>query len=311
MNYRWLFLLVPGFLSCRADKAPRAKQYITENVVVIVVDGPRYSETWGDGTYANIPNRGALLSQGVLLDHFSNNGVTLTNPGHTAIATGNYDPVANDGSELPHHATIFQCWLQQTKSASTKSCIIASKDKLHILANSQADGYANLYESYSDCGVNGNGTGGYRSDSITQAHVLHTLQVLKPRLLLVNFKDPDAYGHANNYAGYLAAIQQTDAYIATIWNYLQSDPQYKDKTTLIVTNDHGRHLDGISNGFVSHGDGCDGCRHIEFFAISPDFRKNQVIHTAYEQIDITATISELLHIPLPDGKGRVISEVFL
>lgn len=311
MNYASCFILLLVLASCRADKAPKAKTYLTKNVVVIVVDGPRYSETWGDPSHANIPYRSALLSEGVLLDHFSNNGVTLTNPGHTAISTGNYDPIANDGSELPHHPTIFQCWLQSTHQIYTSSCVIASKDKLHILANSQADGYFNVYEPYNDCGVNGNGTGGYRPDSVTQAHVLHTLQVLKPRLLLVNFKDPDVNGHANNYPGYLAAIQQTDAYIAAIWNYLQSDPQYANTTTLIVTNDHGRHLNGIADGFVSHGDGCDGCRHIEFFAISPDFKKNQVIHTAYEQIDITATISELLHIPLPDGKGKIMRDVFL
>ena len=38
---------------------------------------------------------------------------------------------------------------------------------------------------------------------------------------------------------------------------------YKDKTTLIVSNDHGRHIDS-KGGFQNHGDDCAGCRHIEF-----------------------------------------------
>jgi hypothetical protein len=310
MTKSWtiLILLLAAF-SCTADKVP-VRNYETRYVVIIVVDGPRWSETWGDPTHANIPYRSALLAEGVLLEQFYNNGTTLTNPGHTAISTGNYDPVANDGSELPHHPTIFQCWLRESGAPAETACVIASKDKLQILANSQAASYYNNYPIYSDCGVNGNGTGGYRSDSITHAHTLQILQTLHPRLLLVNYKDPDVYAHAGNYAGYLAAIQKTDAYIAEVWAAVQSDPALKDKTTLIVTNDHGRHLNGVSNGYISHGDGCGGCRHIELFALSPDFKKNAVMQVPYEQIDITSTIAEMLHIPLPDAKGRVMTELF-
>ncbi|WP_238555152.1 hypothetical protein [Chryseobacterium sp. P1-3] len=79
---------------------------------------------------------------------------------------------------------------------------------------------------------------------------------------------------------------------------------------MIVSNDHGRHLDA-KGGFKSHGDGCEGCRHIEFFAIGPDFKKNTIITTGnYEQIDITSTIAELLRFPLQYGKGKVIKDAF-
>jgi hypothetical protein len=306
----WTIITVfVALLSCTADKVP-ARSYITRYVVVIVVDGPRWSETWGDPYHANIPYRGALLAEGVLADQFYNNGATFTNPGHTAITTGNYDPIANDGSELPHHPTIFQLWLKEYGQPAGTACIITSKDKLHVLANSQAAGFHNSYTPFSDCGVNGNGTGGHRPDSVTQAHALQVLNTLHPRLMFIGFKDPDIYAHAGNYAGYLAAIQKTDVYIAEIWAVIQSDPTLKDKTTLMVTNDHGRHPAGISNGYISHGDGCDGCRHIEFFALSPDFKQNALIHTPYEQIDITSTIAEMLHIPLPDGQGKVMTELF-
>jgi len=311
MNY---FLPVCGFLllvsSCKSDKVAGKDSFVTQNVVVIVVDGPRYTETWGDSTHANIPNRYALLAEGVLADQFFNNGNTITNPGHIAISSGNYDYVANDGSELPHFQTLFQAWLNEHPEEDTTSCcFIASKDKLHILANDPV-GVAGNRKPYSDCGVNGNGTGGYRSDSVTQAHVLTALQTLRPRLMLVNFKDPDSYGHMGDFSGYLAAIQQTDAYVAAIWNYLQSDPFYKDKTTLIVTNDHGRHTNGISTGFTSHGDGCEGCRRIEFFALSPDFKQGAIVFTPYEQTDISATIAKMLGLPFPSGSGEVMTELF-
>jgi len=309
-----LFLgLILFLVTCR-DKTTVVSNlpvYKTKHVVVIVIDGPRYSETWGDPTREHIPVRNGLLTQGVLVEPFSNNGVTLTNPGHSAVSTGNYDPIANDGSELPHNPSMFQSMLRFTNKPAYKAYVVASKDKLFVLSNSQYPGYQNVFRPYFDCGVNQNGTGGYRADSITYQHVIAVLQTKKPDLLLINFKDPDTYGHMADSLGYLAAIEQTDAYVGMIWDYLQNDPYYKDQTTLIVTNDHGRHLNGVSSGYVSHGDGCAGCRKIEFFAISPDFKQNVVVQTPYEQIDIPSTISELMHFPLPYGKGHVMRDVFL
>jgi len=305
----WLACCTLLLFSCTSEKVSSKEEFLTKNVVIIVVDGPRYTETWGDSTHANIPYRYALLSEGVLAGQFFNNGTTLTNSGHAAISSGNYEYIANDGSELPHYETLFQAWLNAyPEEDSTKCCFIASKDKLHILANDPVGVQGNR-RPYSDCGVNGYGTG-YRTDSVTQARVLTAFQTLQPRLLLVNFKDPDYYAHMGNYSGYINGIRKTDEYVNAIWTYLQSDPFYKDNTTLIVTNDHGRHPNGISNGFVGHGDGCAGCRRIELFVLSPDFKKGQVIQTPYEQIDISATIARLLGLSFPSGTGRVMTDLF-
>ncbi|HQK98709.1 MAG TPA: sulfatase, partial [Bacteroidia bacterium] len=85
---------------------------------------------------------------------------------------------------------------------------------------------------------------------------------------------------------------------------------YKDQTTLIVTNDHGRHTAGHLDGFVSHGDSCDGCRHVELFGIGPDFKKNYVTDWHYEQIDISNTVAELMGFYMPTSKGKVIKNIF-
>lgn len=306
----FLVLLLFVLSTCTHDKTP-VLDYKTENVIIIVIDGPRYSETWGDPLRVNIPVRDSLLAQGVLVTNFRNNGATLTNPGHAAICTGNYENISNDGTQLPYYPSIMQFWLKQTANPSAKCAVIASKDKLHILSNCLYAGMDNQYNPSIDCGVNGNGTGGYRPDSITFQHVIMALGSSQPGLMLVNFKDPDYYGHQGDWASYLQAIRTTDQYVGLIWEYIQNDPHYKDKTTLIVTNDHGRHPEGVSNGYLSHGDGCDGCRHIEFFALSPDFKKNIELSVVYEQIDIPATVSELLHFPFPYGTGEVMKKIFL
>ena len=306
-----LFTVLLVFVfSCSSDKVA-LRQYQTENVIIIMIDGARYSETWGDPMRVNIPVRDSLAEFGVLLTHFANEGPTYTVPGHTAVCTGNYQSIQNNGAQFPDNPSIFQIWLKNTTDPYTKCCIIASKDKLHVLSNCVDTDYQNQYRPYFNCGVNGDGTGGYRQDITTLQIAMNTFDEQQPKLMLIAFKDPDYYGHQNDYQNYIKAIRKTDQYIGDIWKYIQNSPHYKDKTTLIVTNDHGRHLDAVLNGFVGHGDDCEGCRHIEFLALSPDFKKNVQLNNYYDQVDISATIAELLHFPFYTGKGNVMKEMFI
>lgn len=297
-------------IACTHDKVSPYREYQSQNVIVVVVDGPRYSETWGDPLRINIPVRDSLSNYGVLLTNFRNLGDTYTIPGHTAICTGNYQSIANDGSESPYYPSFFQDWLKTTNEINTKCGIVGSKDKLRVLSNCLYSDYQNSYRPFFNCGVNGDGTGGYRADSITLEIALNTLTLNQPRLMLIAFKDPDYFGHQSDSIGYINAIRKTDQYIGVIWDYIQNSSNYKDKTTLIVTNDHGRHLDGVSGGYTSHGDNCEGCRHIELFALSPDFKSNVQLGTAYDQLDISATIKEMLHFPFYTGKGKVMDDLF-
>ena len=303
----FFLLLLTG--ACRRDEPNRnIPEFATRKVIIVVVDGVRWSESWGDSTRANIPVRDSLLQYGVLITNFRNNGVTLTNPGHTAICTGNYDPIANDGTEIPHFPGLLQTYVKYTQKDNS-TWVTSSKDKLWILSKTSYPGF-DSYPVNVDCGVNGDGTGGYRSDSITYQHIFDQLSTGLPELMVINFKDPDVKGHQGDSLGYIAAIQKTDQYIGGIVAFIQQHPAYQDQTTLIVTNDHGRHLPGVSNGYISHGDGCEGCRHTEFFAISPDFKQGVSLSGTREQIDISSTVAYMLHLPWMYGKGKVMYELF-
>ncbi|AKK72903.1 sulfatase [Chryseobacterium gallinarum] len=309
--FMYLILSVAVF-SCSNDKDETIRieeKYQTKNVVLLVVDGPRISETWEAQGKENIPNRVALLNQGVFISNFKNNGTTNTNPGHSAMCSGVYENIKNDGTELPGFPSVMQQWLKFTGADKTKAWVIASKDKLEVLNDCKLADWKGKFQPSTDCGVSGNGSD-YRDDVITMTNTKKVMKEYSPNIIVINLKDVDSYGHANNWNEYIKAIKTTDASIKEIWDYIQSLPAYKDKTTLIVSNDHGRHLDA-KGGFKSHGDSCEGCRHIEFFAIGPDFKKNTIITTGnYEQIDITSTIAELLRFPLQYGKGKVIKDAF-
>ncbi|MBI3511149.1 MAG: alkaline phosphatase family protein [Bacteroidetes bacterium] len=305
----FLFAGLCFITTCRRD-TQTGPQYKTKHVIVIVVDGARYSETWGDSTQQYIPfRRGQLYNEGVVLNNFRNNGYTWTSAGHDAMCTGYYEPLDNGGNQLPQYPSMFQYYRKATGAPMEKTWVITSKDKLFVLANCRDASMQSLYTPSYDCGVAGPFTG-YRHDSITYQKIISTFTQYHPDLMLVNFREPDWSGHQGVWANYTAGIVSTDHYIALIWNYLQNDPYYKGTTTLIVTNDHGRHLDNVYDGFVSHGDGCEGCRHIEFIAAGPDFRHGETLNYDYEQIDIPKTIAELMQFDMPTGNGKVMRELF-
>ena len=106
-------------------------------------------------------------------------------------------------------------------------------------------------------------------------------------------------------------MKETDAYIYKIFQFILANEHYKDKTTIFVTNDHGRHLDGHKDGFVSHGDNCEGCRKINCFAYGPDFKKGVVTDLPRHQIDIPVTIGELLGFKIENSDGEVMKELFI
>jgi hypothetical protein len=304
-------------LSCTNSTLTKQGKYIphkdlkTENVIIVIVDGPRYSETWGDQTHQYIPHMANdLAKEGVIYTQFLNDGYTYTNSGHAAITTGFRKEINNDVKrEYPKNPSIFQFFLKKSGKAKTAAWVITSKDKLEILSNTQDPEWENKFIPSTDCGINGLGTG-YRQDSTTLRRSKEILAQYHPNLVLINFKEPDASGHANDWQGYLRGIKDTDEYIWQLWNFINTDPVYKGKTTLMVTNDHGRHLDDVEDGFVSHGDHCEGCRHINFFAAGPDFKKNSIIDAKHKQVDIPPTVGQLLGFPIPASEGVVLDDLF-
>jgi hypothetical protein len=286
------------------DKAFRAKR-----VIVVVIDGPRYTETWGDPDSKYIPNAARFLKpEGTFFSNFYNEGGTYTSAGHTAITTGNYERIENTGEEFPKNPSIFQLYLENTGLDSNKSWIVASKGKLHVLSNTENENYRDNFRPSWNCGTDGKGNG-YRVDSLTLKRSLQVLQQHKPNLMLINFREPDVSGHLGNWEGYLKGIESSDQYVWELWTFIQNHPYYANKTALLITNDHGRHLNGRLDQYISHGDGCEGCRHISLLALGPDFKKGLTVINRYNQTDLTVTIGKLLQFEVPDSRGKAITEL--
>ena len=287
----------------------KGSQTIAKHHIIVVIDGPRWTETYGDTTYKYIPNLGNVLKkEGTLFTNFRNGGPTYTNSGHTAICTGVHQRISNTGAQLPKNPSIFQYLLKDKNLDKRKAWILSSKGKLEMLANTKKKDWWNEYMPSTYCGVNGSGVG-YPSDIRNWETYKSIIQENQPVLTLINLLDVDVWGHQNNWERYIESHLVSDSLVMDLWNMIQTNPDLKDKTNLYITNDHGRHLDGHKDGFKSHGDGCEGCRHISLLAVGPDFNKNVEVSKPYDQVDLTASIATMLGLTMPKSKGCIIPEL--
>lgn len=278
--------------------------YLTKNVVVVMIDGPRFSETWGHPEKAYVPKLANNLAQkGIINQEFYNFGNTQTISGHTASITGVYELMNNNGLQYPSYPSFMQYYLAATKQSPKKAWIVSAKEKLKMLGNSSNVDWRNSYLPSVDA-ID-------RRDTETFSRIKDIMLTHEPNLLFINLSGPDRAGHANDWEEYLENISIADSLLNEIVNLVDSIPSYQNTTTVFMTNDHGRHLDGIAKGFVDHGDLCHGCTHINFFAYGPDFHSDLIINNQLrEQIDIVPTIGQLLGFKTKQSTGNVMTELF-
>ena len=136
-----------------------------------------------------------------------------------------------------------------------------------------------------------------RLDSFTDQYALEYLKRKKPRVLYIGFGDTDDFAHAGEYGAYLHAARYTDGFIRRLWEYLQSDPQYRGKTTLLITTDHGR--GGAAEAkWRSHGAQVPGSDQTWLAALGPDTPATGEARTGQlYQNQVAATLAQLLGVP--------------
>lgn len=108
-----------------------------------------------------------------------------------------------------------------------------------------------------------------RQDFITYYMAKEYIQKNKPKVFFLSFDETDDYAHAGKYSNYLQTANMVDKFIADLWNYLQSQPEYKDNTTILLTTDHGRGHTPKTR-WKDHGTKTPDCFQIWMGAMGPD-----------------------------------------
>ena len=132
-----------------------------------------------------------------------------------------------------------------------------------------------------------------RLDAFTHHYALEYAKKRHPRLIYIAYGETDDFAHDRKYDAYLHAAQRADRFISDWWSWAQSEPRYRDRTTIIITTDHGR---GDGNLWYDHGEKVIGADHIWLAAIGPDTppRGEITIPSQLYQNQIAKTIATLL-----------------
>ncbi len=105
-------------------------------------------------------------------------------------------------------------------------------------------------------------------DMFTHYSAMDYLKNKKPKVLYIGYGETDEWAHAGQYRFYLDAARQFDSWVREIWEYLQSQPQYRNKTALLITTDHGRG-DKVKKQWTDHGSKVSGADEIWLALIAP------------------------------------------
>jgi hypothetical protein len=271
-------------------------------VVIFIIDGPRYSETFGDPSHQYVRGMwNALRPLGTLCSNFRNVGYTLTNPGHASLLSGTWQYIDNQGNTRPTQPTLFEYYREATGASAQDAVLVGGKLKLNALTYSTNADYGAAYGASS--------TLDFQDDYGTYDALIQRLDQDAPRLVMASFSHVDQLAHGGVWSDYVRQIEIVDSLAVLTWNYLQADPDYAGKTYLFITADHGRH-DDAHGGFQNHGDNCDGCQHIIFLALGPTIRAGYEVTAPFDQRDLCRTVASLLGIPTPYAAGLFMLPIF-
>jgi hypothetical protein len=231
-------------------------------------------------------------------------------PGYNEIFTGFPDVRVNSNNPVPNPNTSILEYLNKQRGFENKIAVFASWETFPAIFNVQRSGlkvnagYANFEDAKADDHLKylnemqhkaPHYLGDTRIDFMTYEFGKEYLKEYKPRILYLASDETDDMAHAGNYKMYLTQAHQEDAYLQELWQYLQTDPVYKDKTTLIITCDHGRG-DVPLDAWRSHGAGIKSSEQTWFAIIGPDTPSDGVIKTqtiTYHQ-QLAQSMAELL-----------------
>lgn len=337
-NIRYVFIIMSLLLIFSNQSFSQFNtQYKTKYVFIVAIDGLRYAEGFGGGNQYIPFLWDSLAQKGTIFTNFYNTGITTSNSGHSQITNGVRQVLLiNTNSRISPNSASDVCPLElQYSNSKTFQNFSPNSISIDTDLRPTEPTIGEYYRKFKGAPskqvyyINGHSQiwrnpvslfPGYgpdyapivipvRSDHETLDSAYTIIDRDHPTLCYVLFGAVDAAGHSGDTTNYHNQILQVDSLIFQLWNKIQSDSIYADKTTMLITTDHGRH-DEQHGGWRNHGDECSGCRHVFLMALGPDIKPNTVIETVHDHLDIAPTVGELLNFPTPLSQGNALTEMF-
>ncbi len=237
------------------------------------------------------------------------NRLKFSYPGYSETFTGHVDPrIDSNGHPDNENITVFE-WLNTRPATRGTVAAFATWDAFTRIINARRSGVP-VFDGWDRGGLVGTGTERATTlrdlfatslrywpdnnwDAFTHQAVLDYMAVRKPRVMFIGYGETDEWAHAGRYDLYLTSAHRVDAFLNDLWTRVQADPQYRDRTTLIVTTDHGR---GYGAKWRDHGEDVVGAENIWMAVMGPDTpaRGARSGVALVRQAQVAATVAALL-----------------
>lgn len=245
------------------------------------------------------------------------NNYLLSYPGYSEMLVGfDHRKVSSNRKIENPHATVLEAIGKQPGFRDEVAAFATWDAFPFILRESTSDIYVNAGKESARGNISKKekelntrlAESGARSDSLTFQFAMEYLKRERPRVLFIGFDETDSNAHEGRYLEYLAAAHRADRMLARLWQWIQSQPDYRDKTTLLITTDHGRG-NGVHN-WRKHKLLVAGSRHIWFAVIGPDtpaFGEMKTQSKNYQN-QVAKTIAAFLGLPYQNAEpvGHVV-----
>ncbi len=328
------FPAILALLAACADEPPQTSEAarfgMAEHALVLVLDGARIEESfgdeesWGGGESDALPgataqilplSRTLLLPEGALAKPGYVVGTTMTVPAHADLLQGTHRTFANlpqqEGAAYyrPHLPTLFELLRAQRELSAEQVRLVGNTELLQALDWSLYPGLGQDFAASYDWVTS------ERDPSVSADSDLPVLQRVRElldddaRFVLANLHHIDLTGH-NEPESYAATIAEIDAHLLQLWQWIQGeDSDLADRTLFVVLSDHGRHrFYGGYTPWQDHGCQCSGCREVPIFLAGPGVERNLELGGPHVLEDISATLAWLLGVDLPFGSGLVMTD---
>ena len=203
-------------------------------------------------------------------------------PGYSELLTGQVDTAVNSNDYKPNPNTNFFEYLNGLSAYKGSVAAFGAWDAFDRILNEKRAGFPviNGYDDYHAYAQTQSSEllsrmtkESFRAfgevevlDNYMHFQAMDYLKNKKPKAMFISYGETDEFAHEGHYGHYLNAAHQFDAWLSEIWNFVESDPLYKGKTTLLITTDHGRG-DKIKAQWTSHGDKVNDCHEIWYAMI--------------------------------------------
>jgi len=110
-----------------------------------------------------------------------------------------------------------------------------------------------------------------RFDVFTFRAAMAHLAAARPRMLFLSFDETDDWAHDGRYDRLLDAYARTDRYLKELWEWIDTQPDYRGHTHLLITTDHGRGR--TPQDWRDHGEKITGAENVWIAFVSPAMKR--------------------------------------